>query len=563
MQRTIKEGELTRRIKLGLVLAAVLAMALAATAGAVVHGGKAGGTLVFAGASDPVVLDGPLVSDGESLRVIDQIFEGLVGLKSGSTQVIPLLATSWKASPNGLAWTFALRHNVKFQDGTPFNAAAVCTNFTRWYHFPGPLQSDAVTYYWNTVFGGFANPAPGNPGPDKSLYRGCKARGLFTVTIFLTRRSSSFIGALALTNFGMASPTALRKYKADAGTVDSNGVFHPTGTFGTQHPVGTGPFMLGSWRVGQALTLVRNPNYWGAKAKLDRVIIRPIADNAARLQALQSGEIQGYDLVDPADIGTVKKNAKLKILDRPAFNVAYVGMNQKFPLMKNPLVRQAVAYGLDRAAVVKSFYAGRGEVADQFLPNQVVGFATKGVPQYPYNPTKAKQLLQQAGQTLPVAIDFWYPTNVSRPYMPDPKRNAEAFGASLEKAGFKVTFHSAPWRPDYLGSVQSGKAELFLLGWTGDFGDPANFLNVHFGAESDLFGFNNPALFSLLQRADSETNLAKRAALYQQASITVMKYLPMVPYVHSRPALAFQKRVQGYHPSPVSLEPFSTVFFGT
>jgi peptide/nickel transport system substrate-binding protein len=554
---------LTRRIKLGLVLAAVLAMALAATAGAVVHGGKAGGTLVFAGASDPVVLDGPLVSDGESLRVIDQIFEGLVGLKSGSTQVIPLLATSWKASPNGLAWRFTLRHNVKFQDGTPFNAAAVCTNFTRWYHFPGPLQSDAVTYYWNTVFGGFANPAPGNPGPDKSLYRGCKARGQYTATIFLTRRSSSFIGALALTNFGMASPTALQKYKADAGTVDSNGVFHPTGTFGTQHPVGTGPFMLGSWRVGQALTLVRNPNYWGAKAKLDRVIIRPIADNAARLQALQSGEIQGYDLVDPADIGTVKNNAKLKILDRPAFNVAYVGMNQKFPLMKNPLVRQAIAYGLDRAQVVKSFYAGRGQVADQFLPNQVVGFATKGVPQYPYNPTKSKQLLQQAGQTLPVAIDFWYPTNVSRPYMPDPKRNAEAFGASLEKAGFKVTFHSAPWRPDYLGSVQSGKAEVFLLGWTGDFGDPANFLNVHFGSESDQFGFNNPALFSLLQRADSETNLAKRAALYQQASILVMKFLPVVPYVHSRPALAFQKRVQGYHPSPVSLEPFSTVFFGT
>ena len=160
-------------------------------------------------------------------------------------------------------------------------------------------------------------------------------------------------------------------------------------------------------------------------------------------------------------------------------------------------------------------------------------------------------------------VDFWYPTSVSRPYMPDPKRNAEAFGASLEKSGFKVTFHSAPWRPDYLGSVQSGKAELYLLGWTGDFGDPSNFLNVHFGAVNDQFGFNNAALFSLLTRADSEPNLAKRAALYQQASIQVMKYLPMVPYVHTKPALAFQKRVLGYIPSPVSLEPFAPVHFGT
>ena len=488
--------------------------------------------------------------------------KGLVGLKSGTTQVVPALATSWKASKSGLAWTFTLRQGVKFQDGTPFNAAAVCFNFNRWYNFPGPLQSDAVSYYWNTVFGGFAHPAGTNPGPDKSLYQSCKAKGSSTATITLSRPSSSFIGALALTNFGIASPTALKKYQADAGTVDSNGVFHPTGTFGTQHPIGTGPYMLKSWTVGDKLVLTANPNYWGAKAKLKQIILRPIADNAARLQALQTGEIQGYDLVDPADIGTVTGRAQLKILNRPAFNVGYVGINQKIKPFDNPLVRQALAYGLDRGSVVKGFYAGRGQVANQFMPNQVVGYATKGVPSYPYNPDKAKQLLQQAGVTLPLAVDFWYPTSVSRPYMPDPKKNAEAFGASLEKSGFKVTFHSAPWRPDYLGSVQSGKAQVYLLGWTGDFGDPANFLNVHFGAQNDQFGFNNPCLFSLLKKADSETNLEKRQALYQQASIAVMKFLPMVPYVHSSPALAFQKNVLGYKPSPVSLEPFSSVYYG-
>src|SRR6478736_10504689 len=173
-----------------------------------VHHQKAGGTLVFAGASDPVILDGPLVSDGESLRPIDQIFEGLVGLKPGTTTIVPALATSWKASKNGLAWTFVLRQGVKFQDGSSFNAAAVCFNFSRWYNLPGPLQSDAVSYYWNTVFGGFAHPVGTNPGPDKSLYQGCKARGTSSATITLSRPSSSFIGALALTNFGMASPAA-------------------------------------------------------------------------------------------------------------------------------------------------------------------------------------------------------------------------------------------------------------------------------------------------------------------------------------------------------------------
>jgi peptide/nickel transport system substrate-binding protein len=519
-------------------------------------------TLVFGTASDPVVLDGPLVSDGESLRPIDQIFEGLVGLKPGSTKVVPSLATKWAGAKNGLSWTFTLRKNVKFQDGTKFNAASVCTNFNRWYNFPAPLQSDAVSYYWNTVFGGFANPAAGSPGPDKSLYKGCKANRNGTVTIFLNRPSSSFIGALALTNFGMASPTALKRYQADAGTVDANGVFHPTGTFGTQHPIGTGPYMLKSWTVGDKLVLTANPRYWGKKPKIKNIIFKPISNNASRLQALQTGEIQGYDLVDPADIGTIQSSSSLKILSRPAFNVAYVGINQKFKPFDNPLVRQALAYGLDRGSVVRSFYAGRGQVANQFLPNQVVGFATKGVPDYTYNPDKAKALLQQAGVSMPLAIEFWYPTSVSRPYMPDPKANAQAFGASLEKSGFKVTFHAAPWRPDYLGEVQSGKAEVYLLGWTGDFGDPANFLNVHFGAPNDQFGFTNQALFSLLTKADSETNLEKRTALYQQASIDVMKYLPMIPYVHSSPALAFQKPIKGYVPSPVSLEPFANVYFG-
>src|SRR5579872_7466914 len=151
--------------KLGLFAAiAAISVGVAAAASAGTSSKQASNALVFAATSDPVIIDGPLVSDGESLRVVDQIFQGLVGLKPGTTNVVPLLATSWTASKNGLAWTFNLRTGVKFSDGTPFNAKAVCFNFNRWFNFPGPLQNSAVTYYWNTVFGGFAHPAAGNPG---------------------------------------------------------------------------------------------------------------------------------------------------------------------------------------------------------------------------------------------------------------------------------------------------------------------------------------------------------------------------------------------------------------
>ena len=300
---------------------------------------------------------------------------------------------------------------------------------------PAPLQSDALSYYWQTVFGGFANPAPGNPGPDKSLYRGCKAQGKYTVSIILNRPSSSFLSAIGLPSFGIASPAALKKYQADAGTVDSTGVFHPTGTFATQHPIGTGPYMLQSWQPGNKLVLVANPKYWGAKPKIARVIYIPISDEAARLQALQSGEIQAFDNVGPQDFGVLRGNSKYKLSIRSPTSLGYVGINQSIPPMNNPLVRQALAYGLNGPAVAKAFYAGVGTPANQFLPPSLAGFAKKGVPAYPFNPQKSISLLKQAGLTPPVKVDFWYPTNVSRPYMPDPQRNFEAFAAKSEPGG--------------------------------------------------------------------------------------------------------------------------------
>ena len=545
------------------VLLAVVAVALTATAATLAANSRstASDTLVFGTAAEPTSLDGAVVSDGESLRVIDQITEGLVGLKSGTTVVVPKLARSWKASNGGRVWTFKLRTGVTFHDGTPFNAKAVCANFDRWYNFTGAFASDSTSYYYYTVFGGYKKAGKGLT--NTPLYRSCRAVGDSTAVITLRRANAAFLGALSLTSFAIQSPTAMAKYGADKGTLSKDGVFTPGGDYGVPggQAVGTGPFKLESWKIGDKLVIVRNDSYWGKKAFLRRVIFRAIPDNAARLQALQTGEIQGYDLVEPQDIATIQKSKSLKVLDRPAFNVAYVTINQAVKPFDNPLVRQAVAYGLDRAGVVKSFYAGRGEVANEFMPPQVVGYATN-VKKYTYNPNKAKQLLQQAGLTLPVEVEFWYPTDVSRPYMPDPARNFQAFAASLNKSGFKVVPKSAPWRPDYVGRVQAGTAgALNLIGWTGDFGDPDNFVGTFFRTKQGQWGFDNPKLFALLNKALVETNAAKRKAMYQQANRMIMTFLPGIPYAHTKPALAFQRNVIGYKPSPVSLEPFSTVRF--
>ena len=536
----------------------------AGTTAATTDGGEGatGGTLVFAGASDPIVLDGALVSDGESLRAITQIFETLVALKPGTTEPEPGLAESWEPDETGKIWTFKIRQGVKFHDGETLDADAVCFNFDRWYNFSGPLQNPSATYYWQVVFGGFKTYNKDSGAPKDSLYQSCEATDANTAVLTLTKPSATFIPALSQQAFSIASPKALQEFKADEGTVDADGVFTPSGTFGTEHPIGTGPFKFKSWTKNDRLVLEKYDDYWGEKSKIDELIIRPIADNAARLQALQTGEIQGYDLVEPQDIATIEGDSNLQIIDRPAFNVAYVGFNIALPPTDNIEVRKAIAHGLDRQAVVDNFYSGRAEVAKEFMPPEVVGYADD-VPEYEFDPEKAKQILTDAGLTLPVKIDFWYPTDVSRPYMPDPKRNFEAFAASLNKSGFKVVPHSAPWNPDYLGKADQGKAgNLRLLGWTGDYGDADNFIGTFFQSPQKAWGTTEKPLTKiqeLLDEAERETEESKREELYQEANRQIMTELPGVPYAHSKPALAFSAKVKGYVASPTTNELFSTV----
>jgi peptide/nickel transport system substrate-binding protein len=519
-------------------------------------GGGKGSTLVFGTSADPVSMDGAYVSDGESLRVVRQLFETLVTTEEGGTEIVPLLATSWEPNADGTSWTFQLRDDVKFHDGTEFNADAVCANFDRWYNFTGVQQSPSVSYYWQTVFTGFANNEDSEQG--QSLYKSCEATDPTTAVINLTQPSASFLSGLALASFSIASPTALEKYNADKVTGTGE---EPRfeGTFGTQNPVGTGPYRLETFEPNNRLVMKRFEDYWGEPANIETLIFRPIADGAARKQALQAGEIQGYDLVDPADLSALG-SAGFQLLERPAFNVGYVGINSSKPPLDNPKIRQAIAHALNREALVQAKYPPGSEVAKEFMPPELFGYS-EDVPEYPYDPAKAKQLIAESGVSNPT-FEFWYPTNVSRPYMPQPEANFQAFQADLKAAGFNVVPKSAPWNPDYLDAVQTGQAGIYLLGWTGDFGDPDNFIGTFFRTPQEAWGKIDPAIHQALEEARSEPEQAKRAEMYEAINEQIMEFIPGVPYVHTSPRLAFAPNVKGYVPSPVSIEDFSKVSLG-
>ena len=524
---------------------------------------QTGGTFVFGAAGDPAMLDPAFGSDGETFRVSRQIFEGLLGNEIGGTDPVPELAEDWEVSEDGLEYTFNLRQDVKFHDDTDFNAEAVCFNFDRWYNFEGLAQSPSASYYYQAVFGGFAN-TPDTP----SIYESCEATDENTAVIRLTQVTSKFPSALALPSFSIQSPTALEEYNADELSGSEDALTYSE--YALEHPVGTGPFKFDSWERGNGeVTLSRNENYWGEGARLDEVIFRTISDGNTRRQELEAGSIDGYDFVSPADYETLEETGA-QVLVRDPFNILYLGMNGgnvpgsgANPALQDPRVRQAIAHAIDRETIVNSLLPEGAEQATQFMPPTVDGWA-EDVTTYEYDPERSKALLAEAGAT-GTTLRFFYPTDVSRPYLPDPAAMFQVISQNLTDAGFTIEPTALPWNPDYLNAVQAGGADIHLLGWTGDYNDAYNFIGTFFAeasnnqASAEFGAFSAPDIFAALAEADAEPDPANRTESYQEANRLIMDYLPAVPISHSPPALVVAENVQGLEPSPLTAEVFHTV----
>jgi peptide/nickel transport system substrate-binding protein len=525
-----------------------------------------GGTLVFGAAGDPTMLDPAFGSDGETFRISRQVFDGLLTTKPGSADLAPSLAKSYDVSDDGLEYTFHLQEGVTFHDGTDLDADAVCANFERWYNFTGLAQSPSASTYWQDVFGGFKD-TPDTP----NVYKSCAASDDATAVVTLNQVTSKFPAALTLPSFSIQSPTAMEQYDADNLSGNDDALTYPA--YALEHPTGTGPFSFDSWDRGNGeVTLVRNEDYWGEKAKLDKIIFRTISDGNTRRQELEAGSIDGYDLVAPADYDALDQ-AGFQVLPRDPFNVLYLGINgggvagtTANPALQDVRVRQALAYAIDRDTIVSSLLPAGAEKAIEFMPPTVDGW-TDDVTTYDYDPAKARQLLTEAG-ALNTTLRFYYPTDVSRPYLPDPAAMYEVISKNLTDAGFTIEAVSLPWSPDYLNAVQAGQADIHLLGWTGDYNDAYNFIGTFFAAKADgaakaEFGaFRDQGIFDALAKADGEPDAETRTVDYQEANRLIMDYLPGVPISHSPPALVVAGDVSGLVPSPLTAEDFAPVTIG-
>lgn len=520
-------------------------------------GGDVKDTFTFGAAGAPELFDPLYATDGETFRVTRQIHSGLLGIKPGTADIQPELAESWTPSEDGLAWTFKLRTGVKFSDGTDFNAKAVCYNLDRMYNQKGAGQTAAE--YWTYFFGTFSD------DPAGSLYKSCEAKDDATAVINVTRTTSSFPTILSLDSFSIQSPTALEKGDANNVVAAGEGFTYPEYS---KNAVGIGPYKLSKYdEANKTVTLVANDSYYGEKPKTKTLVFKIIPDESTRRQELQAGSIDGYDLPNPVDWKGLK-DAGNKLEVRPAFNILYLGLNpERNPKLKDLKVRQAIAYALNRDQMVKSQLPEGAKVASQFMPDTVSGYNTQLQP-YPYDPEKAKSLLKEAGAE-GMTLKFAFPTEVSRPYMPDPQKIHAAFTKDLEAVGIKVEQVSKPWNGGYLDDVSAnGAYDMWLLGWTGDYNAADNFLGTFF---SDIKGNDfhtsvmpwGKTLSEDLKKADAIVDEGEREAAYQDLNKRIAEeYLPGIPVSHSPPALVTSGKVQGLTASPLTAETFDTVTAG-
>jgi dipeptide transport system substrate-binding protein len=500
-------------------------------------------SLVYCSEGSPENFTPAMNTTGTSLDAARPIYNQLVEFERGSTNVVAGLAESWEVSPDGMTITFKLRKGVKFHSGvngfTPsrdFNADDVLWSFERQWKAEHPYAkvSGGAYDYFNDM---------GMPDLLKSIEKIDDN----TVKVTLSAPNAPIIANLAM-DFGTIHSAEYAQYLMDKGTPEQF----------DQIPVGTGPFMFVDYQKDAVIRFKANPDYFGGKAAIDDLIYAITPDPTARYAKLKAGECQVMIAPNPADLDAMSKDEAVNLLSQAGLNIGYLALNAQKPPFDKVEVRQAVNMAIDRDAILKEVYQGAGQKAKNPLPPTIWSYDEATV-DYEYNPDKAKEMLKAAGVEN-LATDLWW-MPVQRPYNPNAKRMAEMMQADLAKVGINAELKSFEWG-EYRKRLQAGEHQMGLLGWTGDNGDPDNFLfllscNADGTAKSqNIAKWCNKDFDAKLAQGTQLSEKADREAIYKEMQAIFKKEAPWVTIAHSTVFEPVSKKVVDYKISPFGRHEF-------
>ncbi|ANW65575.1 ABC transporter substrate-binding protein [Mycobacterium sp. djl-10] len=478
------------------VLSAVLILVTGCSTGQRVDLGAGAGNLIAAIAGEPDQLDPHKTSAYFSFEVLENVFDTLVE-PDADLEMQPALAESWQVSPDELTWTFRLRPGVKFHNGDPFTAEDVVFSYRR-------IIDEELT------------------NVDKfSAVTDVTAPDPATVVIRLDRPTPNL-----LTNLGGFKGMAIvSRRNVESGEIATN-------------PVGTGPFAFAGQRSGDSITLRANPDYWGGPPKVPGVTFRFISEPSTALSALQAGEVDWTDSIPTQRVSQLEGDDSLTLAVTPSNDYWYLALNNAKPPWNDVRVRQAIAYGIDRDAIVAATSYGTAALNQLAIPDGNPWFTPYD--KYSYDIDRARSLLQEAGsqpQNLDMLVTSEYPETVTA---------AQIIADNLAPLGITVNIRTVDFAT-WLDEQNNGNFDMLMMGWLGNI-DPDDFYYAqhHTDGTSNAQKFSDPEVDRLLDAGRVETDRDARADDYAKAATLIADNVSYIYLYNPSVIQAWTPALQGY-----------------
>jgi len=474
---------------------------------------------IIMGTTDKItVLDPAKTYDFYTWEVFNNIGEGLLKYKPGTTELELGIAESYEVSPDGSIYTFKLRRGLKFTDGVDLNASAVKYSIDRVMRL-GLDPSWLVSAFVDRV----------------------EVVDTYTVRFILKKPVSYFPALVATVPYFPVSP---KSYPPDS-------VAEPT--------VGHyGPYTIKSWVRDVELVLEANPNYRGSPPKTPVFVVKFYKDAASMRLAIEAGEIDiAWRTLRPMDVQDLKKKGVLTVEEVPGPYIRYIILRCKDKPFDDVRLRRAVAAAIDRRRIVEDVYKGTVEPLYSMIPAGMWSHIDAFKEEYgERNLELARNLLREAGysEANPFEFELWYtPTH----YGDLEADVAAVIKESLEETGMmKVTLKSAEWATYAAEYISAGVMPIFLLGWYPDYIDPDDYTTIFLHSEwcPDMGVFySNPEMDKLLDRASMEISIEKRTELYIEVQKLMARDAPVIPLFQGILNAAFWPNVRGVVLDPTML----------